>query len=555
MGDELSPLELGLAAMTRGEWLEARTHLELAVEQDPGPGAYEALSWAGWALNDSELLFRAREAAFRLFRERGDDVGAARMAMWLGADYVDFRGDTSIANGWRQQARRLLAGAPTSPEHGWLLLLEGDAAIVHEEDAIKASDLARAAVEIGHELHIPDIETIGLAIEGVALVTQGQVQDGMRILEEASAAALSGEISDPGYVAWALCYLIYACERVRDYDRAIEWCQRMQEYADVSQMGLLRGICRVRLAGVLIGRGDWPAAEQQLSDAAARLVPQGGRRAADGTVRLAELRHRQGKLAEAESLFREVEWHPLALVGLAEIALETGKPRDAEELIERVLRQVPESSPTQRSAAFELQVRVQALLGRPERASQALERVRELSEAADTLPLRAATCFSAAAVAIARHNYEEAMALLEDSVDLYERCGAPYEAARARVELASVLVMLDRLERAGAEALSARQSLERLNSTFYAGRAAALAEDVGQRIREAASKHEPVGPLTRRQLEILRLIARGLSNKEIAEVLVLSEHTVHRHVADILQRLDLPSRAAAAVYATDRDLI
>jgi ATP/maltotriose-dependent transcriptional regulator MalT len=307
---------------------------------------------------------------------------------------------------------------------------------------------------------------------------------------------------------------------------------------------------------VLIWRGDWRDAERKLLDAARRLLPQRGRRAADGTVRLAELRRRQGRLAEAEDLFRAVEWHPLALLGLAELSLESGRPKDAEEQIERLLRQVPEGSLTQRAAAFELLARVQALLGEHTRARQALETVRKLTAVADTPPLRAATSFSAGALAAANQNYHEAMASFEDAVDLYERCGAPYESARARLELASVLVMLGRLERAQVETMLAHQRLEQLGSRFYAGRAAALQHDISRRIREEADAGaDGRGQLTQRQLEVLRLIARGLSNREIAAALFVSEHTVHRHVANILQRLDLPSRAAAAAYATSHNLI
>jgi ATP/maltotriose-dependent transcriptional regulator MalT len=329
----------------------------------------------------------------------------------------------------------------------------------------------------------------------------------------------------------------------------------MREYADISQMALLRGVCQVRLAGVLIWRGDWREAERKLLDAARRLLPQRGRRAADGTVRLAELRRRQGRLTEAEDLFRAVEWHPLALLGLAELSLESGRPKDAEELIERLLRQVPKGSLTQRAAAFELLARVQALLGEHTRARQALETVRKLTAVADTLPLRAAASFSAGALAAANRNYHEAMASFEDAVDLYERCGAPYESARARLELAGVLVMLGRLERARVEAMLAHRTLEQLGSRFYADRAAALQHDISRRIREAAAEADGRGQLTERQLEVLRLIARGSSNREIAAALFVSEHTVHRHVANILQRLDLPSRAAAAAYATSHNLI
>jgi ATP/maltotriose-dependent transcriptional regulator MalT len=424
-----------------------------------------------------------------------------------------------------------------------------------EEDAPRAKELACGAVRIGHDLNAPDIEAIGLALEGVALVTEGEVSSGMQLLDEAAAAALSGEIADPAYVAWALCYLIYACERVRDYDRAAEWCERMRAYADIAQAALPRGICRVRLAGVLIWLGDWHEAERLLSYAAHGFIPRDGRRAADVTVRLAELRRRQGRLTEAEALFREAAWHPLALVGLAELALEAGNPEDARDLTERLLRQVPAGSLTQRAAAFELRVRVQAQLGDLERAQHALETVRSLAAVADTPPLRASANVCAATLALTEQHYDDAMAYLEDAADLYVRCGAPYEAARTRLELAGLLILLGRLERAKTEADQAHAALELLNAQADADRAATVQQEIRRRLREAATSSAGRGQLTARQLDVLRLIARGLSNREIADALVVSEHTVHRHVANILQRLDLPSRAAAAAYATSHNLI
>jgi ATP/maltotriose-dependent transcriptional regulator MalT len=351
-----------------------------------------------------------------------------------------------------------------------------------------------------------------------------------------------------------LCYLIYACERVRDYDRAVEWCERLREYSERSGMSVIRGICRVHLAGVYIWRGNWQRAEEELSGAWG-LLENRPLPIADGKVRLADLRYRQGRLQESAELFREVEWHPLALLGLAELSLEEGRPRDAHDLIQRLLRQVPESSRTQRAAAQELLVRVYALMGNRGGAQEALDAVRELSESVSTLPLRAASQFSAGAFAAAEKQYDQARASFEDAISLYQRCGAPYETARARLELASVLVMLERWDRARSEAAEAFNTLDRLNSTWYAGRATRLLQDIDARQVDGGLRSSSGVILTDRQIEILRLISQGMNDHEIADALVVSEHTVHRHVANILQRLELPSRAAAVAYAGNRGLL
>jgi DNA-binding CsgD family transcriptional regulator len=214
---------------------------------------------------------------------------------------------------------------------------------------------------------------------------------------------------------------------------------------------------------------------------------------------------------------------------------------------------MPESNRTQRAAALELLARAEALLGNHARAAQAFEAVRELSAAAATLPLRAATSLSAGALATAEQDYEGARTHFEDAIDLYERSGAPYETARARLELASVLVMLDRLERAQIEAEAAEQTFSNLGSAFHGSRATALLQDIER--RAGASNGGTGAMLTERQVEILKLISRGMNDREIASALVVSEHTVHRHVANILQRLDLPSRAAAVAWASGQGMI
>jgi ATP/maltotriose-dependent transcriptional regulator MalT len=540
-------------AMTRGAWEEARPLLEAVLREGESAEAYEGLSWCAWALNDSEALFHAREEAYRLYRQVQDTLGSARMAMWIGSDYIDFRGERSISNGWHQRARRLLEGVPLTAEHGWLLLLEGDVALLMDNNATAGQEAGRQAIKIGRQLGIPDIEILGLAMEGLALVLEGNLTEGMQRLDEASASALI-EMTDPAYVAWALCYVIDACELVHDFDRAVQWLDTMREHAERSQMKSIRAMCRIRFAGVLIWRGDWQAAELELSEASRGLEPHRPTLAAESTVRLADLRHRQGRLNEAHDLFRRVEWHPMASLGLARLALEAGRPKDAQDLAERFLRQIPDASRTQRAAALELLARAEALLGNHTRAIEAFRAVEAVSSAVSTAPLRAATCFSAGALAIAAGDFELARTNFEDAVDQYERCSAPYESARARLELASVLVSLDRLERAQAEAEVAEMGLQRLGSTFYAGRAAALLTDIARRQTEAPADMSN-GPLTERQVEILRLISRGLNDREIAATLVVSEHTVHRHVANILQRLDLPSRAAAVAYASSQGII
>jgi LuxR family transcriptional regulator, maltose regulon positive regulatory protein len=546
-------LSAGREALQRAAWNEASACFEAALQREETAEAHEALSWACWWLDDFESVVQAREAAFRLYRQQHDDVGAARMAIWLASDYCDFRGEAAISSGWLRRAESLLESLPLVSEHGWLRLIEADTVLTFVGDVAMARRASASATEIARKLDDFDLMMMALAVQGFALVCEGEVVAGIQCLDEAAAAASAGELTRQSAPIWILCYLIYACERVRDIDRAAQWCERMRDLADHLHFLFPRGICRVHYAGVLMLRGRWSEAESELAEAETLFS---GRRppwTAESRVRLAELRRRQGRFDEAERIFREMEWHPLALLGLAELSLDKGRPRDAYEFCERLLRQLPESARYQRVDVLELVVRAAALFGEHARVAEALAEIEVLSEKAATLPLRAARCFSAALGAIAAGDLERARGFLEDAADLFEKSGTPYEAARARLELAGVLASLGRLGRAGSEAEKARDGLESLGSRFHAGRARALLKDIERRgaIGIAADK----SVLTARQAEILRLIAEGKSDRDIAAALGLSEHTVHRHVANILTRLALPSRAAAVGYAASRHLM
>lgn len=548
-------MEAGQEALTRGAWVEARAYFEAALEGEETPEALEGLSWAAWWLSDAPVTFDAREHAYRLYRARGDRRGAARMAMWIASDYIDFRGELAIANGWRQRARRLLEGLDPVPEHGWLALHEGAVALELNENPTLGKRLGREVAEFGRRLGVIDLEMLGLAMEGLALVSEGQVDEGMRCLDEAAAAAMSGELKEIITMGWTSCYLIYACERVRDYDRAAQWCKKMEELSERFGFRYWLGICRTHYAAVLMGRGAWKEAEAELEHAIEVLTSSRPPTAAEGIVRLAELRRRQGRLDEAAELFAQTEWHLLALLGNAEMALDRGDPRSAEDFLEQFLRHVPPENKTQRAAVLELLVRVQSALGEHAEAVATLNDLREISTTVATQPLRASANFSEGVAAAADGDYETARQRFEDAVNLLQRIGAPYETARARIELANVLSALDRSDAAERNAHAALESFRELGATREADRAATLLRRLQTPERERTGETGTLSGLTQRELEVLRLVAQGLGDREIATTLTLSEHTVHRHISNILTKLGLPSRAAAVAHVARHGLL
>ena len=176
-------VELGLQAAARGEWQRARELFEGVLGHDDAGGVLEELGWAGWWLADERLTLRARERAYRCYRAAGDAAGAGRVATWLAADFREFRGDDALARGWLERAHRLLDVLPLSADHGWLALMDADLALNLDRDDRAALAPARDGARIGRRLGDPDVEVVGLGLEGLALVGLGDVDDGMRRLD------------------------------------------------------------------------------------------------------------------------------------------------------------------------------------------------------------------------------------------------------------------------------------------------------------------------------------------------------------------------------------
>ncbi|MGH9139234.1 MAG: LuxR C-terminal-related transcriptional regulator, partial [Acidimicrobiales bacterium] len=379
---------------------------------------------------------------------------------------------------------------------------------------------------------------------------------GMRRLDEAVAAALGGEAEILVCVAWACCYLIAACEQVRDYDRAGEWCERVGEFCERHGIALPLSICKAKYGGVLTWQGRWQEAETELRSAAEGLASSRPPLIGDALVRLAELRRRQGRDDDAEDLFGQCEGKPLALVGRAALALDRERPGDAAELAERFLRSLPDRNRIERCAGLEIVVRAYVALGEIDRARDALKQLGEIASRAGTRPLRASMFSATATIAAAVGDHDAARRSLEDALDLLAASGAPFETARARLDLASALGALGRHEPARREIETARAALQALGAQREMARAEAMLADLSDTEPEGhtATTEGPLSRLSRRETEVLALVAQGLTNHEIAEHLVLSEHTVHRHVTNILRKLRSPSRAAAASLATRHGL-
>jgi ATP/maltotriose-dependent transcriptional regulator MalT len=534
----------GWEALSRGSWDEALVLLR-GLEDDPE--ALEAAGIAHWWLDNADATIDARERAYRGYRERGDDLSAARVAGALAWDSVLFGGRTAVAQGWLDRAARLLQNHELGPEHAWLAVREAEVALSSSASAV-ARVAAERAISIAAQLTREDVEVVGRSLEGLALVHEGLVDEGMRRLDESAVAATAGDVKDLMWVGKVCCNLIAACERVGDVERATQWCAEVKEFARRWELRTLFNVCRTQYAAVLLQTGAWTEAEAELQAALAVLA--GGRRSAlvEGAARLGELRRRQGRLDEARSLFAQSERSWSARIGTVELALDEGDAATALALAERLARATEASRHLDRITVLALLVRAAVAAGRGDAALESSVELDALADSVGTTAARAAAAHAGGVSAFANGDLELARRRLEDAVDLFGLVEAPYEQARARLALARVLFELGLAHRARAEASLAREAFLEL----HARRDLSTATRLLERPLPAA---DVASPLTRREREVLAFVAAGRSNREIASELVVSQHTVHRHVANILRKLGEPTRAAAAARAARDGLV
>jgi LuxR family maltose regulon positive regulatory protein len=378
---------------------------------------------------------------------------------------------------------------------------------------------------LAREVGAVDVEMFALALNGLSLVSAGEIEVGMRRIDAAAAAAVGGEMTDADSIESVCCFAIDACKRVRDLERANEWCLRVRDIAVRFSDRHMFAVCRTHYADVLLWHGDWERAEHELMAAVKELSAIRPGREVDALARMAELRRRQGRFREAEELLACVtshRFHPL-VEGL--LALDGGDAATALEAAARFLRRIGEADRFERVTGLELLVRAAVAGGDVRAGAEAAAELGAIAAASPTAPLRAAALLANGRVAAAGGDAGAGL-LLDDAADLFDAAGARYDAALARLELATSLRSEGRPSLASRAEAGARDSLRELG---------------------ACLPEERVGELSPRETEVLRLVARGLSNDDIARELVLSVRTVERHVANTYAKIGASGRTARAI--------
>jgi DNA-binding NarL/FixJ family response regulator len=544
-------LEQGAVHLRRREWRPAQDLFKQALEADPGsPAGWEGLATSALCLDDAATSRSANERAYREYLERDDFRGAARVAIQLALYHDAYRGESAIASGWFERARRLLETVPAAADHAWLAFWRAHIDIhIHGEVARGEPSLADA-IRRNDACKVGELDLMTRGLRGLMAISEGAIDEGLRRLDEATTEVVAGEPLSPQIVGWTYCYVLDACESARDFDRASQWIERAFEAVRDFDIEFSSGACRSHYVGILTWRGDYPGTEREIEMMRREVGGVSPVYRAFCDVRLGEIRRRQGRLDEAAALLEPVLAHLPAMLGLAAVALDRGQPQTTVDLVERYFRRISRDDQLRRLHGLELLVPAYLQLRDVDRARAALEECQRIASRSATPLMRAAAQELAALVAAAAGgssgDLDAARRLFEDAIDGYDLTGSPYEAAAARLRLGDVLAALRRVEPARKVFEAARAGAERLG----AGRLAKQAVEALEKLQTSTEPSEAAsGVLTPREVEVLALVAQGISNQEIGDRLFISAFTVKRHIANILTKLDLPTRAAAAAYA------
>jgi ATP/maltotriose-dependent transcriptional regulator MalT len=546
----------GHEALAKGEWEIARRYLEEAARIEQSPEVFEQLAWACWWLNDSITVFEYRNKAYNLFLERNDKLGASRTASWLGLDYLDFKGDFAVATGWFQRAENLLEGTTVSWELGFIKILKARLAYEVDKNIDLAFILIDEAREMSKALKNIEGEMIAGALKGFILVLEGKISEGMPLLDEATLLAVTSEEADIKFTTITCCYLIDACERIRDYERAGQWCNTVKELCKRWNYKEMFASCRMKYAGVLIWRGDWKEAEDELLLASSDLKEIRPLNVKAATVRLADLKRRQGKWDEAQELLNEVDVHPLKLLFQSYLCYDKGDYENALVMSEKYLRRFPINRKAERITGLELILRIYLKLGKSKEAENLLNELKEIADSINTLPIKAALLSAEGIFYLTTDKFFEAKKNLENALDIYDDIKSPFESSRTRLTLAKALIKLNQFAQAEAELNEAITTFKELCAEKDFEKAKLLLKNLYKNKADESDRNK--FEFTGRELEVLKLIAEGKTNEEISEKLFLSVRTVEKHLTNIYSKLGVSgksARAYAASYAIKYKLI
>lgn len=538
-------LEDAREAHVQLRWADAFKLWSAADQQRPLEGEdLERLAWSAALIADDEALLRAFERLFHQEREAGRKREAALWAFWLGFRLTAL-GEQGRAGAWLQRARRLCeeVGGDCAVT-GFLMVPEAYRAII-AGDFGAAHDHAAAAVAVGERLGDADLVAFARQLQGRVLVAQGEIDKGLALLDEAMLAATSSDIN-PLITGLIYCSVIATCNKIYALERSREWTAAFADWCRPQpQLGAFSGICLVHRSEILQVNGRWSEAVAEARRAHQKLAASPERDAtAAACYQEGEIARLRGDAEAAERHYREAsEWGWEPQPGLALLRLAQGRTEEAAAAIRRVVGS--SGDPLLRSRLLPAYTEIAIAVGAFDEARQAAEELGHTAEHFATEILGAMAKQARGLVLLAEGEALAAAPLLRQAFAVWQRVGAPYLVAKLRVQLGNACRAVGDEESARLEWDSAQRAFEELGAGPDLAALAAL----------RAPARQPAGGLTRRELEILRQLVTGKTNRSIAEELQLSSKTVDRHVSNIFDKLGVSSRAAATALAYQRNLL
>ena len=534
-------LDRGRTAFAEHRWSEAISALTLA-DQDGGlpPQDLEHLSTAALVTGQETIGIDTATRAHEAFLADGDFTSAARSAGWIGM-YLMGMGDGARASGWFSRAKRVLQSNPEPCSVEGFLLIPAALGALYGGDVAGAARLFGEAFAAGQRFHDSDLVALGQLGQGQAKIALGELSEGLSLFDEVMVAVTAGEIS-PIPAGIIYCAVIGNCHLAFDLRRAQEWTMALDHWCEARpDMVMFSGQCQAHRAELYLLHGAWPDA-LEAAQAAQDRYRRGDRNAVYGAwYQQAEIQRLRGELEDAEESYRQASqggFEPQP--GLALLRLAQGKAQVAQTIIRRASDLV---DPATRRLLLPGLVEIELAAGDVTAARSAADQLAEIAASAAMPMTQAMADQGDSAVLLKEGDAGRALSRARRAWRIWQELDAPYEAARCRVLAALACRALGDEDSALMEFAAAREVFTEL------GAAPALAET------NALSQADSPGPLTPRELEVLRLVAAGKTNRRVAAELYISEKTVARHLSNMFTKLGLSSRAAATAYAYEHALV
>lgn len=534
-------LERARSALTRRDWSEAYEGLHASDPAGLTGRDLEGLADAAWWTSRFPESLDARHRAYERYATDGDQAAAAGAAARLAIEHF-VREEPAVGGGYLARAQRHAKEVPDGPELGFLAMVEANVARF-SGDLDGAITRARDAAAIGQRYGVPDLVAMALHAEGLSLLDAGEISEGLARMDEAMIDVLSGRI-DPYFTGIIFCSLIAACLELNDVRRAGEWSDAARTWCDTLQPGsLFPGMCRVNRAEVARLRGSWAEAEAEAELASKELETVEPGLAGLALVQIGEISRRRGDLAGAEMAFgRAQELGADPQPGLAFLRQSQGRRDAARTGLETALRS--EQRPARRARLLGAQIEVAIAAGELDEARTVLDELGAIAGDGGTTALQTLAGTAKGAYSLAEGDAAGALEQLRSAAASWQALKLPWEAARTRVLVGRALSAADDAAGAQAEYRAALTTLEQLGA----------GHDI-QEVQRLIGAPEPLPRgLTAREAEVLRLVAAGKTNRDIAVELVISEHTVARHLQNLFAKVGVSSRAAATAFAYEHDL-